>query len=164
LIALFRAAVIGGVCPGAGSREVVVEQVLVSYSIPAHSARFKYSGLQSFSRLGAADMEEKPTVLILCTGNSCRSQMAEGVLRRELALVANALSAGSAPSGFVHPMAIQVMKEIGIDLGTHRSKPMAEIVGPVDTVITVCDKVGLVHSPCRIHTPTLQLSQTTGKT
>jgi len=81
----------------------------------------------------------KPTVLILCTGNSCRSHLAEGVLRAAAGDSLNVQSAGSQPAGYVHPLAIQVMKEIGIDISTHRSKHMNEFLPqPVETVITVC--------------------------
>ena len=81
----------------------------------------------------------KPTVLILCTGNSCRSHLAEGVLRAALGDAANVQSAGSKPAGYVHPLAIQVMKEIGIDISGHRSKHLDEFLKvPIETVITVC--------------------------
>ena len=82
---------------------------------------------------------KKPTVLILCTGNSCRSHMAEGILRAAAGELLDVQSAGSKPAGFVHPLAVQVMKEIGIDISGHRSKPMSEFLHqPVETVITVC--------------------------
>ena len=78
-------------------------------------------------------------VLILCTGNSCRSQMAEGVLRHYGAGKIEAESAGSKPS-HVNPTAVQVMREIGIDLSSHRSKHVDEFKGQgFDLVITVCD-------------------------
>jgi len=81
----------------------------------------------------------KPTVLILCTGNSCRSDLAEGVLRAAAGEVCEVQSAGSEPAGYVHPLAIQVMKEIGIDISAHRSKHMNEFLQrPIETVITVC--------------------------
>lgn len=81
----------------------------------------------------------KPTILILCTGNSCRSHLAEGILRAAAGDSLNAQSAGSKPAGYVHPLAIQVMKEIGIDISVHRSKHMDEFLKqPVETVITVC--------------------------
>lgn len=81
----------------------------------------------------------KPTVLILCTGNSCRSHLAEGILRVAVGDSLNVASAGSKPAGYVHPLAIQVMKEIGIDISGHRSKHMDEFLKqPVETVITVC--------------------------
>jgi arsenate reductase len=82
----------------------------------------------------------KPTVLILCTGNSCRSHLAEGVLRAAAGDSLNVQSAGSKPAGYVHPLAIQVMKEIGIDISGHRSKHMNDFLQqPVETVITVPD-------------------------
>ena len=81
----------------------------------------------------------KPTVLILCTGNSCRSHLAEGILRAAAGDSLNVQSAGSKPAGYVHPLAIQVMKEIGIDISAHRSKHMNDFLQqPVETVITVC--------------------------
>ncbi|HSH14538.1 MAG TPA: arsenate reductase ArsC [Verrucomicrobiae bacterium] len=81
----------------------------------------------------------KPTILILCTGNSCRSHLAEGILRAAAGDIFKVQSAGSKPAGHVHPLAIQVMKEIGIDISDHRSKHMDEFVKqPVETVITVC--------------------------
>ena len=81
----------------------------------------------------------KPTVLILCTGNSCRSHLAEGILRAEASEIIEVQSAGSKPAGYVHPLAIQVMKEIGIDISAHRSKHLDEFLKTsVETVITVC--------------------------
>ena len=81
----------------------------------------------------------KPTVLILCTGNSCRSHIAEGFLRAAAGDVLNVQSAGSKPAGYVHPLAIKVMAEAGIDISQHRSKHLNEFLNhPVETVITVC--------------------------
>lgn len=78
-------------------------------------------------------------VLILCTGNSARSQMAEGVLRHDGGARFVVESAGVKPSR-VRPEAIQVMQELGIDISGHRSKSAAEFVGqPFDYIITVCD-------------------------
>jgi len=81
----------------------------------------------------------KLTILILCTGNSCRSHMAEGFLRAAAGDRVNVQSAGSKPAGHVHPVAIQVMAEVGIDISSHRSKHLSEFLDqPVQTVITVC--------------------------
>ena len=78
-------------------------------------------------------------VLILCTGNSCRSQMGEGWLRHDLGDRIEAQSAGTHPS-FVHPLAIRVMKEAGVDISSHRSKSVADVTSqPFDVVVTVCD-------------------------
>ncbi|HIG81262.1 MAG TPA: arsenate reductase ArsC [Verrucomicrobiales bacterium] len=78
-------------------------------------------------------------ILILCTGNSCRSHLAEGILRAALGDAAIVASAGSNPTGTVHPMAIEVMAEIGIDIRTHTSKHLNEFLEKkVHTVITVC--------------------------
>ena len=86
------------------------------------------------------EKQVKPLVLILCTGNSCRSHMAEGILREVAGDVLNVQSAGSAPTGSVHPLAILTLGEIGIDISSHTSKHMNEFLsGNVETVITVCD-------------------------
>ncbi|MBN2472090.1 MAG: arsenate reductase ArsC [Anaerolineae bacterium] len=86
-------------------------------------------------------MTDNPThVLILCTGNSARSQMAEGLLRARGGNRFFAYSAGSSPSGAVHPGAIQVMAEIGLNIAGHRSKHLNEFLGQsFDYVLTVCD-------------------------
>jgi arsenate reductase (thioredoxin) len=81
----------------------------------------------------------KPLVLILCTGNSCRSHLAEAILRRAAGDVVEVASAGSKPAGYVHPEALAVLKEIGIDASAHHSKHLSEFLGrQVHTVITVC--------------------------
>ena len=81
----------------------------------------------------------KPTVLILCTGNSCRSHMAEGILKSVAGESLNVQSAGSNPAGYVHPLAIKALGEIGIDISSHSSKHMNEFLQQdVETVITVC--------------------------
>jgi arsenate reductase len=86
-----------------------------------------------------ANPKVKPTVLILCTGNSCRSHLAEGILHAATGDFLDVQSAGSKPAGYVHPLALQVMREIGIDISSHRSKHMDEFLEqPVETVITVC--------------------------
>ena len=81
----------------------------------------------------------KTKVLILCTGNSCRSQMAEGVLRHYGSDKFEAFSAGTKPSK-VNETAIEVMREIGIDISGQRSKNVSELLGQhFHYVITVCD-------------------------
>lgn len=83
--------------------------------------------------------DHAPLVLILCTGNSCRSHLAEGILRAAVGDRLRVASAGSKPAGYVHPLAIQVMKEIGIDISRHQSKHLNDFLPqPVETVITVC--------------------------
>lgn len=85
-------------------------------------------------------MADKQRVLILCTGNSARSQMAEGLLRARAGDRFEVHSAGSNPSGFVWPGAIQAMAEAGIDISGHTSKHMREFFGQAfDHVVTVCD-------------------------
>jgi arsenate reductase len=82
---------------------------------------------------------EKKRVLILCTGNSARSQMAEGLLRHDAGERFEVQSAGTRP-GIVRPEAIAVMKELSIDISGHRSKHVDEFRGQrFDYVITVCD-------------------------
>lgn len=81
----------------------------------------------------------KPIVLFLCTGNSARSQMAEALLRQYAGEHFDVHSAGTHPKG-VNPLTIQVMKEVGIDLSTARSKDLKEYLGrlPVRILIVVC--------------------------
>jgi arsenate reductase len=82
----------------------------------------------------------KPSViLILCTGNSCRSHLAEGILQDALGPAWKVASAGSKPAGYVHPLAIRAMAEIGIDISSHHSKHLEQFLDDnVETVITVC--------------------------
>ena len=81
----------------------------------------------------------KSRVLFLCTGNSCRSQMAEGLLRHLAGDLFDVASAGVQPAG-LNPDAVATMKELGIDISGHRSKSMDEFLGqPFEWVITVCD-------------------------
>ncbi len=80
-----------------------------------------------------------PLILILCTGNSCRSHLAEGILRAVAKDRFRVASAGSKPAGYVHPLAIKALAEIGLDISSHTSKHMNEFLDqPVETVITVC--------------------------
>jgi arsenate reductase len=80
-------------------------------------------------------------VLFLCTHNSSRSQMAEGLLRVRGDGAYQVFSAGTQPS-VVHPLAIKVMREIGIDISDHRAKSLEEFrkQSPMDLVVTVCDE------------------------
>ncbi len=81
----------------------------------------------------------KKRVLVLCTGNSARSQMGEGLFRAEGGERFEVFSAGTKP-GYVRPEAIAVMKELGIDISNHRSKSVDEFDGQAfDYVVTVCD-------------------------
>ena len=82
----------------------------------------------------------KRTVLFLCTGNSCRSQMAEGLVNAHFGDTWQAVSAGTEPSGYVHPLAVRAMAERGIDISSGRSKNADEFRSlPLDLVVTVCD-------------------------
>ncbi len=80
------------------------------------------------------------SVIFICTANACRSQIAEGLMCAMAKDRLEVHSAGSAPAGYVHPLAIAVMSEIGIDLSGHWSKGLDEFVGRgFDYVVTVCD-------------------------
>jgi arsenate reductase len=100
--------------------------------------------------------EGKLRALILCTGNSARSQMAEGLLRHIGGTRFEAFSAGTKPVG-VNPLAIEAMREIGIDISTQRSKSVAEFAGQeFATVVSVCDNAAeqcpiFPGAPQRVH-------------
>ena len=82
----------------------------------------------------------KRTVLFLCTGNSARSQMAEGLVNHFRGDWWEAVSAGTSPSGYVHPLSIRAVAELGIDISGNRSKSADEFrEAELDLVITVCD-------------------------
>jgi arsenate reductase len=82
---------------------------------------------------------DKLKIMFLCTGNSCRSQMAEGWARHLKGEVINAYSAGTEPHG-MNPLAVRVMNEAGVDISGHRSKHVNELADvPLDYVVTVCD-------------------------
>jgi arsenate reductase len=85
-------------------------------------------------------MEAIPNVLFLCTGNSCRSQMAEGFLRELGGDRFTALSAGTEPTERIHPLAIQVMAEKGIDISGQRPKNVGDVLQrqPVHYLVAVC--------------------------
>lgn len=81
-----------------------------------------------------------PLVLILCTGNSARSQMAEGLLREKAGDSLTVASAGTEPAARVNPLAVEAMAEVGIDIGQQRPKDMGQFLGkaPVRHLIIVC--------------------------
>lgn len=82
----------------------------------------------------------KPRILFLCTGNAARSQMAEGLARAFYGHKVDVVSAGSRPSGFVHPSAIRALAEIGIDIHDAESKNADQFLDQhFDVVVTVCD-------------------------
>jgi arsenate reductase len=84
-------------------------------------------------------MKPRARVLFLCTGNSCRSQLAEAIVNARLGDVWEACSAGTRPAGYIHPKALQVLREIGIE-HAGRSKSVGEVSDvPFDLVVTVCD-------------------------
>ncbi|EAQ80941.1 arsenate reductase ArsC [Blastopirellula marina] len=79
-------------------------------------------------------------VLVLCTGNSCRSQMAEALFETLSEGAWKSDSAGSKPSGYVHPLAIRAMSELGVDISSNESKHVDQFADqPFDLVVTVCD-------------------------
>jgi arsenate reductase (thioredoxin) len=83
---------------------------------------------------------DKKRVLVLCTGNSCRSQMAEGWINHLLGARWEAHSAGTAPAARVHPLAVRAMAEIGVDIAGGKPEHVDVYLGqPWDLVITVCD-------------------------
>jgi arsenate reductase len=85
-------------------------------------------------------MKTKKRVLFLCTGNSARSQMAEGILRNLAGDQYDVFSAGTTPKG-LHPRTVEVMKESGIDVSNYASKDLTQFLGQsFDYVITVCDR------------------------
>jgi arsenate reductase len=79
-------------------------------------------------------------ILFLCTGNSCRSQMAEAIINARMGDTWQAFSAGTQPTGYVHPFAIRALAEMGIDISGARSKSAEEFRDAAfDLVVTVCD-------------------------
>ena len=84
-------------------------------------------------------MPKKEKIIFICTANACRSQIAEGVMRKLAGDKFDVFSAGSNPS-LVHPMSIKVMKEIGIDITPHTSDPILNFLSKnINIVVTVCD-------------------------
>ncbi len=85
-------------------------------------------------------INEKKRVLILCTGNSCRSQMAEGLVNHLLSAEWWARSAGTSPAAHVHPLAVRAMDEVGIDISAGEPERVDRYLGDTwDLVVTVCD-------------------------
>jgi arsenate reductase len=89
-----------------------------------------------------ADEQGKPMTLVLCTGNSCRSQMAEGFLRHYHGDRLAVRSAGTDPAAQVHPLAVKVMAEVGLDISRAVPKDSSEFLGrlPVRHLLIVCDR------------------------
>lgn len=115
-------------------------------------------------------MEDKTVkVLVLCTGNSCRSVMAEGLINALHPGRYQAVSAGSHPTGYVHPKSIETLKRHGIDPGQPRSKSWSEFADqPFDLVITVCDQAAgescplFQGAPTKMHWSTPDPAKATG--
>jgi len=87
-------------------------------------------------------MPDRQNIIVLCTGNSCRSQMAEAFLRKYHGQRYDIHSAGTAPKDQVHPLAVKVMAEAGIDLSSHRPKDVTEFLGRLSRthLLIVCDR------------------------
>lgn len=108
-------------------------------------------------------------VLVLCTGNSCRSVMAEALINHLGKGKYEAVSAGSFPTGYVHPKSIETLKRHGIDPGSPRSKSWDEFAGQhFDLVVTVCDSAAAESCPAfigpvkKLHWSTPDPAKTTG--
>jgi arsenate reductase len=104
-------------------------------------------------------MSPKKKILFLCTGNAARSQMGEALARLDWGHILEPLSAGSKPAGWVHPLAIEAMEDLGADMSRARSKSANEYLDQdIDLVVTLCDSAAtdcpvwpgakrLVHKP-----------------
>ena len=104
------------------------------------SALAKHPFMKNQHNLNNIITMKKHKLLILCTGNSCRSQMAEALLRHVGGDIFDVASAGSKPAGYVHPQAIEVLREIGLDIAGQTSKHLEIFLDAgIGTVITVCD-------------------------
>jgi len=89
-------------------------------------------------------MTKKEKIIFICTGNACRSQIAEGIMRQLAGDKFDVFSAGSHPS-LVHPISIKVMKEIGINITSHTSDPISNFLSKnINIVVTVCDNADKV--------------------
>lgn len=108
-------------------------------------------------------------VLVLCTGNSCRSIMAECLINQLCKGTYNAVSAGSFPAGYVHPKSLEILSQNGIDVGEPRSKSWDEFTThEFDLVLTVCDQAANENCPAflgnyrKLHWSTPDPATTTG--
>ncbi|MDA8433887.1 MAG: arsenate reductase ArsC [Nitrospiraceae bacterium] len=93
-------------------------------------------------------------VMFLCTGNTCRSQMAEGFARELGKDLIEAHSAGLMPAGVIHPKAVAVMREVGIDIAVQKSKAIdRDLLGKMDIVVTLC---GNAEASCPVTPPSIR--------
>ncbi len=99
-------------------------------------------------------MQTPPAILFLCTGNACRSQMAESILRHLGGNSIQSFSAGSHPAGFIHPLAIDAMRQLGFSMKDQRSKSWDEFKDkPIDIVITLCEAAAAQTCPTWVGAP-----------
>jgi arsenate reductase len=119
---------------------VLAAGLSVRRQVTAHTARWLRIRRAAFN-IGVI-MINKPMILVLCTGNSARSQMAEGFLRKYQGESFEVASAGTEPKPQVHPLAVRVMDEIGIDISNQRPKDLKAYLGraPVRHILIVCDR------------------------
>jgi arsenate reductase len=117
-------------------------------ALPAGRTTLGYAAGRSAPLKSRQDQTmSKPSIIFLCTGNSCRSQMAEGLMRHLAGDQYEVYSAGSHPAGFVHPLAIAAMGEVGIDISRQESKGLDDLGNlQFDYVVTVCDHAA-AHCP-----------------
>ena len=124
---------------GAAAATLLFRWLVPSLPREASAVLVPHTGNDALRRRASQGMNKRMRVLILCTGNSARSQMAEGLLRHDAGDSFEVFSAGTKPTA-VRPEAIAVMRELGIDISSHHSKSVDEFVGKdFNYVITVCD-------------------------
>ncbi|MBI2366084.1 MAG: PAS-domain containing protein [Deltaproteobacteria bacterium] len=117
---------------------------IVKHIVQAHGGELKIESVVQkgttvrITLPAAAPQEKRKTILFLCTGNSCRSQMAEGFARHLAPAGTEIFSAGTEPKG-LHPLAVQVMNEVGIDISGQRSKGIEAVpIEKIDLLVTLC--------------------------
>jgi arsenate reductase len=115
--------------------------------------------IQAARRSAMAGAAAKKRVLVLCTGNSCRSQMAEGWINHLLGAGWEARSAGTAPAPRVHPLAVRAMAEVGVDISNARPEHVTvHLEQPWDLVVTVCDSAQEACPAFPGHVPRVHVS------
>jgi arsenate reductase (thioredoxin) len=124
----------------ATAMSVLAAGLSVRRQVAAHTARWVHIRRAAFN-IGV-NILNKPMILVLCTGNSARSQMAEGFLRKFQGESFDVASAGTDPKPQVHPLAVRAMQEIGIDISDQKPKDLKAYLGraPVRHILIVCDR------------------------